>query len=457
MHRRVALAVLVAGLWSPAAGFGQERGPLVLTLAEAERLALQNNAIVRMAGAEVDLSRAKKSRAAHARVLPKFNLRNVWGPIPRARGVFTKTGVLTSPDTSTGFSDLRFFTQVDLDIVQPLWTFGRLSGLDRAAGFGVEAAEADLSTKTAELRLQVRETYWALVLGYELLEVVDDMSEDAEEARAKLQELFDEGSEQVTQNDLFKFRIFEYDIHKARRQALDRIELGTAALRAAIGLDEATEITLETRELVPLEVTLDSLPTYTAMALRNRPEIAGLRAGIHASSSLVSVARSEHLPQLFFAANLRYNRAPSRFDSNNPFVYNPTNFFNPGIVVGFNWNLNVLQTRDKISEARYELARLTERESPLLDGIRLEVRKSYLAMRQAEANMQESRRALTASENWLRAETQTFDLGMGEVKDVIDAFRANAAMRREYLQNIFAFNTALAALGKAIGRDLYPG
>jgi len=49
----------------------------------------------------------------------------------------------------------------------------------------------------------------------------------------------------------------------------------------------------------------------------------------------------------------------------------------------------------------------------------------------------------------------TFDIGVGEVKDLIDAFKANGAMQAEHLQNIFKYNTAIAKLSKVIGRDLY--
>lgn len=455
MFNRFALGVFFALLWPVDVCLSQERTTLVLTLARCEELAFENNPRVKDADMKLEASRARRTQVSHARFLPVLTLSNVLGPIPRARAAFTDAGLLTSPDTSTGLGDLRLFTQVDLDLVQPILTFGKLSGLNDAAAFGVRAGEAQVIAQQDDVRLQVRRLYWGLVLGQELLQVVEDALTDATRADSILQQKFDEGSDDVTQNDLFKFQLFQYEIRKNHREALDKVALTKAALGAAIGLDGTIDFELATAHLDPVEVVLDSLPVYFDIATASRPELAQLRAGIQAQRSLVRVSRSDYLPQLFFGAKVQYNYAPDRFDPKNPFIYNPTNFFRPGLVLGFNWNLNFVQTRDRARLAEIQYSQLAQRETALVDGILLEVQEAYLQTRQAEQNTSESRTALRASDNWLRAESQTFDLGLSEVKDIIDAFRASGVMNAEHLRNIFDFNASLAALSKAIGRDLY--
>lgn len=457
MLSRLMVCVIMSGVSSVAVCLAQapdER--LVLSLAQCEELAVENSMMVRQASVGLELAHIEKSRASHARYLPEFTLRNTWGVVPRARGVFTETGVLTSPDTAAGFSDLRPFTQVDMDLVQPIWTFGKLQGLNDAAAHRVEAGEANLDAKKAEVLLKVRELYWGVVLGYELLSVVRDAVDEIARAEEKLQEKLDEGSDEVSQNDVFKLQLFKYEISKQHREALDKIEVGRSALRAALGLQPTVEVDVENRQLEPLVVAVDSLPVYLDMALSYRPELAQLRAGINARSALVTVSKSEYLPQFFFGAQLKFNYAKDRFDSNNPFVYNPTNFFRRGAVLGFNWNLNFWQSRDRVHLAELERERLLQEEPALVGGIRLDVERAYREFKRAEADLEEGRTALTASDNWLRSEGQTFDIGIGEVKDFIDAFRTNGAMKAEQLRNVFDFNTSLARLSKAVGRDLYP-
>ena len=456
MFHRLAMCVSFVCLLSIDVAVSQPDQTIILSLARCEQLALAHSILVRNANTDLDLSRVRQAQASHARFLPKLDFRQIVGTAPRARAEFTPTGVLISPDTSTGLSDLRPFTELTLDLIQPIWTFGKLRGLNDAAAFGVEAGEANVDAKRDEVRLQVRKLYWGLVLGYELLSVVENALTQVTEAENTLQQKLDEGSDEVSQTDLFKFQLFRYEINKRHREALDGIELGESALRAAIGWDETVDFDLETQFLDPIEVTIDSLQFYFDLAARYRPEAAQLRAGISARQSLVRASTSDYFPQLFLGGQIRLNRAKDRSDPRNPFVYNPTNFFRPGFVLGLNWNLNFVQTRDKVRLAQFERSRLAQNQTALAEGIRLEVRKTYLNLKQAAVNMRESRRALRASQNWLRAEAQTFDLGIGEIKDFIDAFRANATMDAEHLQNIFEFNTSLAELSKSIGRDLYP-
>lgn len=437
--------------------FGQESKKLILSLRECEDLALKNNLSIQSAELGLKTSEAKLAQASHAKILPKFEVKNVWGPIPRARGILDpNTGFVTSPDTSTSIpGDLRFFTQLDLDLLQPIFTFGKLSGLTNAAYFGVQADQAKLEGERENVRLQVRKLYWAMVLGKELLAVVKDAEKELKKAEDKVQEKLDEGSEDVTQTDLFKLQIFRYEMNKRHREVLDKIELTKAALKSTLGLAEDIDYDIDTDYLDPLDVKLDSLPIYIEMAIQNRAELAQLRAGINARRALIGVSKSEYFPQFYFGGQIKYNFAKDRFDPKNPFLYNPTNYFRPGFVLGMNLNLNFLQTRDKVRLAKAEYLQLARNERLVINGIKLDVQKAYLEVKQAEKNLLDSRKALKASDNWLRSATMTFDIGIGEVKDLIDAFKANGAMQSEHFQTIFNYNVALAKLCKAIGRDLY--
>lgn len=438
--------------------YAQDTKFLVLSLKDCEKLAFEKNQSIQNAKFKLKASKAKWSQASHAKYLPKFQLKNVWGPIPRARGIIDpKTGFVTSPDTSTRIpQDLRFFTQLDIDLVQPIFTFGKFSNLNEAAYQGVLADQANVQKTEENIRLKVRRLYWGLVLGKELLNVVEDADTELQKAETKVEEKLEEGSEDVTQIDLFKLQLFRYEINKRKREAKDNIQLTKAAMRITLGLIEDVDFDVATEYLDPIPIQIDSLPFYIELAKKYRPELEQLRAGISARRALVSATRSDYFPQFFLGGQIKYNYAKDRFDPKNPFLYNPTNYFRPGIVIGLNWNLNFVQTRDKIRVAQAEYLALSNREMELLKGIELEVQKAYLELKRAMKNMQDSRKALKASENWLRSATMTFDIGVGEVKDLIDAFRANGTMQTEHLRNIFEYNVAVAKLSQAIGKDLYP-
>lgn len=458
MKFRIVVAIALASLGRVTPTVAQTGADtLRLTLAEAETRALARSPVLAEPRASLALARARLAQAAHAGTLPTFNFRQVVGFLPRARGEFSPTGVLFSPDTSTGFSDLRLFTELEVNLLQPLFTFGKTAGPRRAAAHGVQAGEAGLDASRDEVRLQVRTLYWGLVLSEELRRIVEDARTETGKARNTIQKKLDAGSDEVGQNDLFKLDVFQYEVEKRFREAVEKTRVARSALQGSLGVDPAVVVVapLDTT-LAPLPVNLDSLDVYVALALRNRPDLAQLGEGVKARASLVQSSASDFYPQFFVAGQVKLNRATDRFDSNNPFVNNPTNFFRPTVLLGLTWNLNFFQARDRTRVARSEEATLAARVPLAEAGAELDVEKAYLAVTTARANVEQSGAALKSTGNWLRAEAQTFDMGVGEVKDFIDAFRANSTMRAEYAENVAKLNIALATLSKSVGRDLYP-
>lgn len=456
------IATAAAPAWTPAAPAQQQApqpgGARVLTLEDVERMALQNHPRLRAPAADVEIARAQRERARHSRWLPELRLRNVWGPINRLRATeLTGGGLPLSPDsTAAGLEDLRWFTDVDLSMTQPIYTFGKLDGLVEAAGHRVEAERASLASERSRVREQARELFWGLLLGRELLDVAADVQDRVAEADTTLQERFEDPEGGVTQNDMFKFRIFEYEVDKRHRRARDSVRLGRAALRAITGMPKGARFRLAPEALEPLQVELKPLSAYLATALESRPELRRLREGIKARTSLAESKEADLWPQAFLNAGFQWNVAPSRFDPENPFLSSDTNFFRPRILVGFNWDLNFVQTKDEARAARLEAQKLEAQRAPLARKVRQQVRQAYLKVERTRANLEQSREALEAADNWLRSATQTFDIGIGELQELIDAFRKNAEMRTEHLRNIFEYNAALAELSRAVGRDLYP-
>lgn len=441
-------------LLSNSAIFAQTADTLRLSLQDCEKLSLENNLEIEAAKLQINVARAKRTQARHLKILPKFELKHILGPSTQARDSVTAFGVLMSPDTSFQFKDLRYYTEIELNLLQPLYTFGKLSGIDEAATYGVQVEKANLDKISQDKKLEVRKWYWNLLLQKELLIVIQDAEKEMKKAKDKIDEKLEAGAEEVSQTDVFKLKIYQYEIKKRKGEILNKMVIAKARLRMAMGVMHDVKFKLKDEYLERIDANWQELPAYLEVAYVSRPDVAQLRAGLSARYALIKIAKSDYYPQFFFGAQIRYNYAKDRFDSKNPFVYNPYNFFRPGFIVGFNLNLNFVQTRDKVRVEEAEYKKLAHKEKLLSDGIKIDVQKLYLEAKQAEINMRESRRALKASESWLRSATMTFDIGLGAVKDVIDAYQAKGKMQFEHLENIYKFNVGIAKLGQAIGKDL---
>ena len=452
MFRQLMCVVAFIGTWPASQGSAQAADTLVISLTEAERRAVEGSPLLSSAIADIGLAEAQRDRAGHARFLPQLNLRNLWGPIPTQRGEFTPTGVLTSPDSMAGISNLSWFTQVDLEAVQPLYTFGKISSRMDAADHQVELSQAGLAKTRSNVLLLVRQLYWNVVLTDELEGVGRSVLNRVTEAEELLQERYDEGT--ATQNDLFKFRLFQYDVGRRSRELEGEATKARAGLRALLRLGEGVPFRVETTDLEPLDVALDSLGAYLEVATANRPELGQLRAGIQARRSLVRAAESDSRPSFFVAASVKVNQAPARIDPRYPFWRNDTNYFRPGVAIGFDWNLNFWEHNDKAQIERLESTKLEAQLEPLEARVQQQVLDVYLDAVRARADVEDGRGALQASENWLRAEFQTFDIGISGIEDVIDAFQANIAMTTAQLQNIARLNSLIAELSQIIGQDI---
>ncbi|MGA1196126.1 MAG: TolC family protein, partial [Candidatus Latescibacterota bacterium] len=113
--------------------------------------ALEIHPGVQAAQVDIAIAQSQLDQARAARLLPKFEVRSVLGPSPEARG-----NALVG---DTNLSDLQVFSQTEATFLQPLYTFGKLSGARDAASAGVLAYEAGLVKSKADLELQVFEVF----------------------------------------------------------------------------------------------------------------------------------------------------------------------------------------------------------------------------------------------------------------------------------------------------------
>jgi outer membrane protein TolC len=449
---RLGVAVAALAALAPLPAAAQSADTVTVSLAEAERRALERNPLLAGAEARIEVNRAQESRAKSARWLPELSLRNAYGIIPKQRGAYNQYGVLVSPDTILGVNDMSWFTQLDVRLVQPLWTFGKLGKRIEAAGYAVDASEAGLDRTEADVLLMVRQLYWGVVLAQELERAADDVLEKVQEADSALNKQYEDGT--ATQNDLFKFQIFRYEANRRSREVRAGLEQVRAGLRAALGLGPGVTVRVETEALDTVSFALQDLSAYLEMARANRPELRELQAGISARRALMVAEQRDAWPTLFLAGQISGNLAPDRYDPRNPFWQNQTNYFRGGGVLGFEWNFNFGQHRADAAIQRTEMTLLEAQASSLDALVEREVREAWLKAGRAYTDVEEGRAALQASENWMRAELQTYDIGMGEIKELIDAFRANAEMKVVQLKNIADFNTAVAELSRRVGLDL---
>ena len=134
MRHSIVLGILLAAN-APAGAQQPASVPLdrpMLTLDQLIAKGLAVSPEVQAANAGVANARAKKSQASGTR-FPQLELTTIVGPSPEAKG-----SILSSPNTKGDPEITNVFVRNEMSIVQPIYTFGRISGLNKAASEGIE-------------------------------------------------------------------------------------------------------------------------------------------------------------------------------------------------------------------------------------------------------------------------------------------------------------------------------
>jgi len=355
------------------------------------------------------------------------------------------------PNVRNDWSVLSPFNRIEFEAVQPLWTWGQLgSSIDAArAGVDVDAAgvrvtENDVLERTAEL-------YYSLQLADALGRLTREAGDIVDQAKREIDRLLEEGASDVDYADLFQVEITEQEFLQRVIEVEESRKLARAALARQLFLPEGQTVDVEAQVLEPIEINLKSLEEWQALALAERPELAGITAGVEARASLVEVARSDYFPKLFLGLSGKWAYAAGRERQRNPYVSDP--FLSRGVQAGFavRQNLNFSQTRAKVRQAEAQHAEVRSQQEGLRQLVLFEVEEAYRRVLIAQAAVSAREEALLISKRWLRDEQINFDLDLGDTENLVRAVRDNLSLQAQREQAVFEFNRALIRLWRKAG------
>ena len=440
------LSLLVA--LTPVAAAAQ---PDTLALDEAIRLALDGSPEVAIEAAGREFAAARRRQARAARFLTEFHLTTGHAVAPgleRNGSPFPDDALYLDPDVRNDWTDTRPYNEFTAELLQPLFTWGELGGQIRAATAAVEVEAAEVDAKASEVALRTGELYTGLSLARALAGIAEETDEALRTARAELEALLDDGDPSVSDADLFQLRLFEQE-YAARSAEVEQQEALAASALARQLLRPGALI--RTGPLDPLPFRRDSLDAYQALALRQRSELRQAAAGLRAREALVEVARSDYFPKLFLGGTARGRYAAGRVQQSNPFVSDSYLGASLRFGLGVRQNLAFLQTRAKVEQAEAEAAEVRFQREAAEQLILFEVEEAYRRLAIAEATLAARDEAVRIAGEWLRTEQINFDLGLGDVDDLIGAVRADLEGRATRLDAVRAYNVAVLRLLHAAG------
>ncbi len=440
--------LLQGGAW------GQEsnKKKLILGLDQLIEIAIAKSPEIGVSRSEIEAARSDLAQV-EAAYYPQIESTAVVGPVPDAKEPLIRDNKIYDPSPETSLSNIGVFGRLDVEVNQPLYTFGKLSNRKEAAARGVNAKQMDTEKKKDEIILRVTQLYYALVLAREGVQSTQEADEFFQDAGRRIRRLLDLSSPMVSQSDLYMIDAFRSDTSRSQAQAQNGAKTAYFALKALIQLPPGTEFDVPGEELKVEEKDLKDLEAYTQMALSERPEFKELKEALQAQKFQVQAFQSDRYPSIFVALNGSLAGAPGRDTLDNPYIPDEFNHAYAGVVAGLKWEFDFGIKKARIDKALAEYRKLLYTKESAEMNIPIQVAKAYQEILEWKEAAKAYSRAAVASRKWLVSAFGDFDMGVGTADNMMRAIEKYSHNQSNYIEALFNYNLALAQLRYAVGME----
>ncbi len=409
---------------------------------------------------QLELARAEidEFEASMTRWLPVFEVRAFTSVVKDADGTIFD-------DIETSWGDIGPYFQITGEAAQPITTFGRISSLRRAARHGVQAREAGVQVRRADVAGDVYRYYYGILLARQLLGILNDADGKLNTIRNRVRSMIDEGSDRVTPVDLAKLDVYAFELDRKRFRAEKTIRLALAALRRELAIPYDTPFDIQNGRLRRIRDDIPALDSLQRAAFRRRPEVRQVEAGVQARYHQWKAEKSRRYPELFIGMDWNLEYAPGRhFGGTNPhtglsyenaFVGDGYNGRSVRAALGARWQLGLSGREADIRRAHVDYREMVRKRVWARQSIALEVQKSYEDALEARQNSRLGSRSRGAGWAWLLQTGERYDLGIASTRDLLEAYGAYLKSQSDYYQTLYDDYLAMAALYRTVGRPIW--
>ncbi|WP_170110448.1 TolC family protein [Flavilitoribacter nigricans] len=313
-------------------------------------------------------------------------------------------------------------------------------GLQAARAYRKYAA-VDLAVKEREVRNQVIDAYYPVLLVDENLELLEKNITNLERLHFETEELYKAGF--AEQLDVDRLELSLTNLQTERDNLLRQKELAIAGLKFAMNYpqDSELEVTGDLDEMI-VEAPAGSLTD--AVNFQRRPEIGLIDEALQLNELNIRVNKMGYLPSLRGFAT--YQQSYFGNDLKN-------GFWAPAAFVGLTLNVPIFDgfnKKAKIQRAQLDLEEAINQRNELVQAISFEVesaRTSYMNAQERLANQQKN---LELAERIYQTTQVKYREGVGSSLEVSQAEQSLYTTQSNYMQAMYDLVVARANLEKAL-------
>lgn len=415
------------------------------TLATLQQAIEATHPLMEAAKAGLMQLEAKLSQAEWA-IFPSFQMTGTATITPKV------TGDPLSFDSS--WSTIGVFGSIKLEMVQPLWTFGKIGALQDAANVGVEVGQAAVEVARWELRVRSAEAWLGRLLGRELDAILVDGQTWIEKAEKRMEKLKAEDSDEYDQLEHLRLKTGVAEFWQLSLDNRMLVNQSQEGMRLLLRQPRGTTIAMADKDLEPYVVKVLEPEVYVELMRQNDPAVMLARRNAKAQRALARAKGKDLFPDLVLVGSAGISRASQIEDQHSPFANDPYNQRYAAAALGLRWQLDVAQKVFQRDEARAR-ARRAESEALAQEDLQeFKVRQLAMDLKNKNELLAIYAESQKAAQGWLTATWDTYDAGFGAFRDVMDALVQFYQKKFGYLKLVFDHNLAVWKLSQAIGVDV---
>lgn len=363
------------------------------------------------------------------------------------------TGLMMLPDIDMMGSKLqtRGAYMAGLQIVQPIYTGGKITAGRHLAKIGRQVAAEKLRLTRAEVISGADNAYWTYIAVRSKVEMMNRFIAMMDTLYSQTSAAVDVGM--AMGNDLLRIESKRSELQYQRQKAANGEKLCRMALCNAIGVDLETQITV-TDSLPSPEVPESLVPD-----IAQRPELQMLEMQVKATEEQIKMTRADYLPTVGLSLGYNYYgniKMKGSVDVGGGMLVPFTQEYRDGIFMGvlavdipiFHWG----EGHKKIKRARLEAENARTSLEHNRDLMELESRQAAINLTDGRNMIATADIALRQAEENLRVMQNRYDESMATLTDLLDAQTQWHQAQSNRIEALTQFQIYLTAWQKANGR-----
>ncbi len=328
-------------------------------------------------------------------------------------------------------------------IKQPIFAGFSIITNYELAKLGVDISRVQFKTTKLTLIHDVTVAYFSILFAQKQLVVAEDAVTQLKSQVKRAKDFFEVGM--TPKNDYLKAEVELANATQTLIVARNTIRLAEANFNTLLRMPVDSAVTVEDiLKYTPYKMPLDK--AYES-AHENRPELVEAELTLKGSRKQVKLAESGYYPKVFVSFNYtRFGDTPALQGSD----FQDQETWN--VVAGLDWTFwEWGRTKFAVEERQHIVEQSKESMKALQDQVDLEVKNSYILLRNAEENIDVSEKAIEQAKENYRMEVERYKQQVNTNTDVLEAQTLVAQSWTNYYGALYNYNTALTDLKRAMG------